>query len=178
MANRLISLICIVFVLGIAGSASAAYISATNITASASSTWWTVGIDVVFNEVGLDTATLLHARVGTNPYNSWINSGVSDGTSYAAGTVTGYCWVAAEFDQAYSLGEMWVWNWNQDITKDRCFKDVTVQYSTDGTNWMTLAGATRCNQTPGTGPATYDTSFNFGDAAAAVCSDDRSLELG
>ena len=51
-------------------------------------------------------------------------------------------WIRYEFDAAYKLDEMWVWNYNVGFESvlGFGFKDVTVEYSTDGATWATLAG--------------------------------------
>ena len=48
-------------------------------------------------------------------------------------------WIQYEFDAVYKLHEMWVWNSNQMVELDIGFgaKDVTMEYSLDGTNWTT-----------------------------------------
>ncbi len=114
------------------------YIDSSNITITASSSWWPDSLVHIIDGLGLTGQ--LHDAISSSPYNSWINSGNNDGTSYHPGTVTGHCWVACEFDRVYQLSQLWVWNWNQDSTIDRCWKDVTVQYSSDGSTWTTLDG--------------------------------------
>ena len=49
-------------------------------------------------------------------------------------------WVQYEFDRVYKLHELWVWNYNVlfELTLGFGFKDVTVEYSSDGAAWTTL----------------------------------------
>ncbi len=76
-------------------------------------------------------------------------------------------WIQYEFDKAYKLHEMWVWNSNQSIESLVGFgiKDVTVEYSTNGTDWTTLAGVTQFAQAPGIAGYQHNT-VDFGRAAA------------
>ncbi|MHC4703096.1 MAG: LamG domain-containing protein [Planctomycetota bacterium] len=49
-------------------------------------------------------------------------------------------WIRYEFDKVYILHEMWVWNSNQTVESFLGFgvKDVTIDYSTNGTDYTTL----------------------------------------
>ena len=55
-----------------------------------------------------------------------------------------------EFDKAYKLHEMWVWNSNQLIESfvGIGVKDVVIEYSLDGTEWMTLENVPQFAQAP------------------------------
>ena len=59
-------------------------------------------------------------------------------------------WIQYEFDKVYKLHEMWVWNANQDVEAFIGIgaKDVTVEYSLDGTDW-TLLGDVQIPQASG-----------------------------
>jgi len=50
-------------------------------------------------------------------------------------------WIQYEFDRVYKLHQMWVWNYNTAIELAVGFgiKDATIEYSIDGSNWVTLA---------------------------------------
>jgi len=49
-------------------------------------------------------------------------------------------WIQYEFDRVYKLHEMLVWNYNSqfELVLGFGFKDVTVEYSENGTDWMVL----------------------------------------
>ncbi len=49
-------------------------------------------------------------------------------------------WIRYEFDKVYQLREMWVWNYNNvfESVLGFGFKDVTVEYSANGTDWTLL----------------------------------------
>ncbi|MHC4681505.1 MAG: discoidin domain-containing protein [Planctomycetota bacterium] len=77
-------------------------------------------------------------------------------------------WIQYEFDNAYRLHEMWVWNSNQIFEGLFGFglKDVAVEYSTDGTEWTALADAREFAQAPGTGDYAHNTTVDFGGVPA------------
>ena len=76
-------------------------------------------------------------------------------------------WIQYEFDKVYTLREMWVWNYNGMIEPwVGCgFKDVTVEYSSNGTDWTALGDSVFVR---GSGQADYahGTTVDFKDTAA------------
>jgi len=76
---------------------------------------------------GLDPATGLHSSADTG---MWLS----------APGLTLPAWIRFEFDQAYLLQSMKVWNYNQSIEKWVGFgaRKVTVEYSLDDTAWNSL----------------------------------------
>ena len=77
-------------------------------------------------------------------------------------------WVQFEFDRAYRLHEMWIWNSNQGIETVIGFgsQDVVVELSTDGENWTALDGVPKFAQAPGLDNYTHNTTVDFGEAVA------------
>ena len=77
-------------------------------------------------------------------------------------------WIQYEFDAVYRLDKLLVWNSNQMVEPFIGFgaKDVTVEYSVDGTTWTTLAGVPMFAQ--GTGQEAYaaNTIVSFGGVSA------------
>ena len=76
-------------------------------------------------------------------------------------------WIQYEFDKVYKLHEMWVWNSNQinETTFGLGAKDVTIEYSTDGVNWMILDDVV-LNQATGLDTYTANTTVDLKGAAA------------
>ena len=72
-----------------------------------------------------------------------------------------------EFDKAYPLYEMWVWNYNMALEPMLNFgvKDVTVEHSLDGVEW-TLLGEEEFNQAPGEDTYVANTAVPFNGAVA------------
>jgi len=93
----------------------------------------------------------------TTPTDMWL-SGMGDATPS----------IQFEFDKVNKLDEMLVWNSNQLIESfiGLGAKDVAVEYSSDGAEWMTLEGASPFSQA--TGNATYvaNTIVDFAGAVA------------
>jgi len=72
-------------------------------------------------------------------------------------------WIQYEFDAAYKLYQMWVWNSNQPVEPLTGFgaKDVSVTYSTDGTTWTTLDGVPEFAQATGEPNYAHNTTVDF-----------------
>ncbi len=77
-------------------------------------------------------------------------------------------WIEYEFDRVYSLHEMWVWNFNQTFESIVGFglKDVMIEYSADGTNWVALADNLELPAAAGAPAAAHDIAIDFGGAVA------------
>ena len=125
-----------------------------NITAAASSTHSAdMGPENTINGSGLD-ANDLHSMQET--------------TMWLSGTEPLGAWIEYEFAKVYKLHRMWVWNSNQMVESLVGFgsKDVTVEYSTNGTDWTTLAGVPAFARAPGAAGYEHNTTVDFGGAAA------------
>ncbi len=112
-----------------------------------------MGPEKTVNGVGLD-AEDQHTTEGTE---MWL-SGMGDATPS----------IQYEFDQAYALREMWVWNSNQMIEQfvGLGAKDVVIEYSLDATEWTVLESANLFNQATGRPTYTANTIVDFGGATA------------
>jgi len=73
-----------------------------------------------------------------------------------------------EFDQAYKLHEMWVWNSNQLIEGfvGLGAKEVTIEVSTDANDWTVLENTPDFTQAPGKEGYAHNTSIDLGGAIA------------
>jgi len=76
-------------------------------------------------------------------------------------------WIQYEFDKAYKVYEMWVWNSNQSVEAFVGFgaKDVTIEYSEDGAAWTAL-GDVELARATGTADYAHNTTVDFGGALA------------
>ena len=123
------------------------------ITATASSQTEGQGPEQTINNSGLG-ANDLHSE---DTDDMWINT---EGE-------TGPAWIQYEFDKAYKLHEMLVWNYNgSSILFIFGIKDVTVEYSVDGTDWIQLGGITEFVPAPGAGNYAANTIVPFEGVAA------------
>lgn len=76
-------------------------------------------------------------------------------------------WIQYEFDKAYKLHEVWVWNSNQPVEPFVGFgaRSVTVEFSADGAAWQAL-GNVEFKRAPGTAGYTHDTAIAFNGIVA------------
>jgi len=125
-------------------------IPSASITATASSSDTNKGPENAVNGSGLDDTGLLHDNIGSD---MWL--------SERAGTQP--TWIEFEFDRAYRLQEMWVWNSNESLEQvvGLGFKDVTIEYSTDGTDFTTLGTTHEFAQAPGTPDYAHNTTIDM-----------------
>jgi hypothetical protein len=77
-------------------------------------------------------------------------------------------WIRYDLGQSCKLYQMWVWNSNQPVEPTIGFgaKDVTVQYSSDGTTWTTLPAVSRLARATGKADYTHNTTVDFNGAVA------------
>jgi len=77
-------------------------------------------------------------------------------------------WLQYDLGKVYKLQEMWVWNANQMVEAFVGFgaKDVTIEYSIDGTTWTALGGTHEFARAPGVPTYTANTVVDFGGVQA------------
>ena len=123
-----------------------------NITATASSEQPGMVAQNTVNGSGL-TADDSHSVV---PNDMWLSTGAKPD------------WIQYEFDEIYTLDIMWIWNSNQATENLTGFgaKDVTIEYSTDGTTWTALEGVPEFAQAPGMETYMADIVVDFGEVMA------------
>jgi hypothetical protein len=119
------------------------------------------------NENGL-TGDLHTNLIGSNPA---VPPPPGDGTMWLANETNG-AWIQYEFDQIYTLTNMWVWNYNQDVTgggdlrTNRGYNECTIEYSTNGTDWTTLGSTHFFAEADGSDTYAHNTEINFGSVDA------------
>jgi hypothetical protein len=127
-----------------------------NIVATASSSEQGKGPENTVNGSGLDEDGLLHGNDSVG--EMWLSS--PEGTQPT--------WIEFEFDRAYKVHEMWVWNSNDSLESliGLGFKDVVVEYSADGTDFTTLGTTHEFARAPGAAGYAHDITIDFGGIAA------------
>jgi len=127
-----------------------------NITATASSNEADKGPENTVNSSGLDDSGLLHGNEGVN--TMWLSS--RDGTQPT--------WIEYEFDNVYKLHEMWIWNSNESLEPmiGLGFKDVSIDYSVNGTDYTTLGTTHEFTRAPGAADYAHNTTIDLGGVAA------------
>jgi hypothetical protein len=120
-------------------------------------------------------ATASSAQPGMGPENTVNGSGLGANDEHSTEltqmwTSTGAQpnWIQYEFDRAYKLDQLWVWNSNQAIEPFLGFgaKAVTIEYSTDGATWTAVAGVPEFAQADGTATYQANTIVDFGGVTA------------
>ncbi|MHC4367277.1 MAG: discoidin domain-containing protein, partial [Planctomycetota bacterium] len=126
-----------------------------DIIATASSSMAGKGPENTVNGSGLDADGLLHDTDGDA---MWLSDGAGPQPS----------WIEFEFDKVHKLHRMWVWNSNDGLEPAIGFglKDVTIEYSVDGIDFVTLGSNHEFTQGPGQSDYAHDTTVDFGGAAA------------
>ena len=130
--------------------------SIENITATASSSEAARGPENTVNGSGLDESGLLHGKVADD--NMWMSS--------ATGVQP--TWIEYDFDRAYKLHEMWVWNSNTSLETavGFGFKDVSIEYSVDGTDYTTLGTTAEFARAPAVSDYAHNTTVDFSGVTA------------
>ncbi|MHC4243203.1 MAG: discoidin domain-containing protein [Planctomycetota bacterium] len=77
-------------------------------------------------------------------------------------------WIQYEFDKVYKLHEMWVWNSNTDLESSIGFgaKDVTIEYSIDGIDYMPLGTTHEFARATAADDYTHNTTVDLGSIQA------------
>jgi hypothetical protein len=124
-----------------------------NITATASGSQANMGPEKTIDGAGLD-ASDGHSTMASDMWLS--DAGVQP------------AWIQYEFDKAYQLHEIWVWNSNQLIEAFLGLgaKDVSIETSLDGTDWTPLAEVVQLAQATGQAGYTHNTIVSLGAAMA------------
>ncbi len=107
-------------------------------------------------EKTMDGSGLTGDLHGTEPTTMWLSAGAQPN------------WIQYEFDKAYKLYQLVVWNSNQLIESFLGFgaRKVKVETSTDGTTWTPLANVPEFSRGPGAPGYTANTTVNFGGVEA------------
>jgi len=128
-------------------------IAGERITVTASSQVENQGPENTVNGSGLDVNDL-HS---TEPADMWFSSDEPNGA-----------WIEYELDKVYKLHEMWVWNHNgmMEPTIGVGFKDVTIEYSVNGTDYTRLGTTHEFAQASGAADYAHNITIDFSGAAA------------
>ncbi|MBL7185173.1 MAG: discoidin domain-containing protein [Phycisphaerae bacterium] len=74
----------------------------------------------------------------------------------------GSAWIQYEFDRPYKLHQMQVWNYNGSmVLTSYGLKEVTIEYSTDATNWTQLGNVSELAQASGAADYAHNTTVAF-----------------
>ncbi len=123
-----------------------------DVTATASSAQPGMGPENTVNGSGLDADD----QHSTEPKQMWMSAGTQPN------------WIQYTFDQVYKLHELWVWNSNQLIETFVGFgaKNVTIEYSLDGSTWAALTAVPEFARATGGATYAHNTTVPFGGVRA------------
>lgn len=108
-----------------------------------------------------------HARSGSGPENTADGSGLNGADQHSTASADMWLaspggnqtlWIEYEFDRVYKLYEMRIWNYNAQTAYG--VRDVTVEYSQNGSSWTTLRD-TQLNRASGTSSYAANTTIPF-----------------
>ncbi len=107
-------------------------------------------------EKTIDGSGLTGDLHGTEPTTMWMSTGAQPN------------WIQYEFDKAYKLHQLLVWNSNQLVESFLGFgaKKVTVETSADGTTWKPVANVPEFSRASGLPGYAANTVVNFGGVEA------------
>ena len=135
---------------------------------------WNFTVESVAIPIDTVTVTASGANLGMEPEKTTDGSGLSGLNQHSTSpadmwlTVTDGSWIQYEFNAAYKLHQMQVWNSNQAVEPFIGFgvKDALVETSLDGVTWTALNDVPPFGQ--GTGLVSYEanTTVTFGGAVA------------
>ncbi len=121
---------------------------------------WSFTIEAYGYEIpaNLITVSASSASEGQGPENTINESGLTDGMHSTAANDSwlseesdpGTAWIQYDFDKAYKLVQMRVWNYNGPLIMSGLgIKDVNIEYSLDGVDWSVLDTVTELAQASG-----------------------------
>ena len=116
-------------------------------------------------------------RAEEGPENTINGSGLDDDDLHSVdqtdmwlsnGFDTNATWIQYEFDRVRKLYQMFVWNYNTTVDPLVGFgiKEVTIEYSVDGTNWAILGTTHECARGPGSGGYAPNTTVDLSGVSA------------
>ena len=111
-------------------------------------------------------AGLIKGLHDTATANMWQSApGGAGGSNPNTGTEAGAAWIKYEFDRAYDIKNMWIWNYNQAGATNNGMRNVAIEYSTDGVSYTKL-GDYEIPQAFGVENMPYNFEVDFGDIIA------------
>ncbi len=158
------SILAIVFSI-IYNSSLSEPITSNSITAQASSEFYPSLTDAFLTIDGSGLTGDLHDN---HPYGHtmWLSvSGGGGSSENNPAGIAGAAWLLYSFNKLYTLEKMWIWNHNQENLTDRGLRNVSIHYSTDGSEWHLLT-QTELTIAPGTPDYAHDDEMYFGGVEA------------
>jgi len=163
--DKRVVLVFFAVVLGMGSSVWAvdSYIDPGSINATASSVNYQ--LEAIYTSNGNGLSGDLHTNnIGGEP------PAEGQGTMWLSNGIAGE-WIEYEFDKAYAINNMWVWNYNQ-ITPSggdrttRGIRECTIEYSVDGASWNKVGSTHTFAKADGSDSYAHNTEVDFGGVKA------------
>jgi hypothetical protein len=136
---------------------------------------WSFTVESYAYPITSVTAKASSAQPGMGAQNTVNGSGLNDLDQHSTQATAMWTttnakphWIQYEFDKAYKLHELWVWNSNQLVESliGMGAKNVRIEYSTDGQTWSQLDNVPEFGRGDGTPTYTANTKVAFGGVTA------------
>jgi len=138
---------------------------------------WNFTTEPVAYQIDNVIATASSSEAGRGPENSVDRSGLDENDLHSIEETDMWlsgielvdgAWVQYEFEKVYALYQMLVWNHNTRLESLIGFgiKEATIEYSLDGSDWITLGTTHELARAPGADSYAHNTTVDFGGAAA------------
>ena len=141
---------------------------------------WSFTVEPLAYQINADRITATASstnRADEGPANTINGSGLDADDLHSSGNPDMWLsdisgpqptWIQYEFDKAYKLHQMWVWNYNSSTEPVIGFgvKEATIEYSTGGANWTALGATHEFARGPGAAGYATNTTIDLGGAAA------------
>jgi hypothetical protein len=133
-----------------------------------------MGPQKVIDGSGLDLSTMTHSYYGEDSWQYYIDDArwaTTNPYTYAVSPSGLHTdgWIQLDFSTPQTISKMWVWNYSGYGRQERGWKNVAIDYSTDGTTWNRLGGADfwyQFGMADGggdfTGPSSFTDVIDFG----------------
>ena len=135
---------------------------------------WSFTVEPLAIPIEAITATASGANPGMGPEKTIDGSGLDELDQHSSVatnmwlTLTHGSWIQYEFDRAYKLHEMLVWNSNQAVEAFIGFgvKEMTIEHSIDGETWAPLGGVIDVPRASGLPTNTVNATIDMGGIMA------------
>ena len=134
---------------------------------------WSFTVEPLAYPIGSEsiTASASSSGPGLKPENTINGSGLDDNDGHSSdgadmwlsGSEEGGAWIQYEFEKAYKLHQMLVWNHNTSFERiaGTGVKEASIAYSLDGLDWTVLGSSHEFARAPGTPGYVHDTTVDF-----------------
>ncbi len=140
---------------------------------------WTFSAEPTAFDIDANNVTVTASSIGGgNPNMTTNGAGLSEDLHstdsstmwLSADSNAGEAWIEFTFDQAYTLHEMYVWNYNAENENVLGYgiKEALIEVSADGNEWTTVEASAILNQAAGRSKAAVNSIVEMGDLTVSA----------